>query len=84
MLAGGLVVAACGGDDAGDGDAGAAVGDVVEAPADDGAEASPDEAVAVNQLPDVVVDDLIAGTEVNVRDLAPSDRPILLWMYAPH
>mgnify|MGYP003543254294 CR=1 FL=1 len=35
-------------------------------------------------LPDVVVNDVAAGTEVSLRTLAPSDRPILLWFWAPH
>jgi hypothetical protein len=37
-----------------------------------------------NQLPDVVVDDVAAGNKVNLRNAAPADTPILLWMYAPH
>jgi hypothetical protein len=39
---------------------------------------------AANQLPDVVVDDVAAGNKVNLRNVAPADTPILLWMYAPH
>ena len=39
---------------------------------------------AANQIPDVVVDDVIAGNKVNLRNVAPADTPILLWMYAPH
>jgi hypothetical protein len=37
-----------------------------------------------NQLPDVVVDDVLAGNKVNLRNVAPTDTPILLDMYAPH
>jgi hypothetical protein len=32
----------------------------------------------------VVVDDVAAGNKVNLRNAAPADTPILLWMYAPH
>ena len=39
---------------------------------------------AANQLPDVVVDDIGAGNKVNLRNAAPAETPILLWMYAPH
>jgi hypothetical protein len=37
-----------------------------------------------NLLPDVVVNDLTNGREVNFRNLVPQEKPILLWMYAPH
>jgi hypothetical protein len=40
--------------------------------------------VAVNALPDVVVDDVLQGNKVNLRNVAPAETPILLWMYAPH
>ena len=39
---------------------------------------------AVNQIPDVVVDDVSASNKVNLRNIAPADTPILLWMWAPH
>jgi hypothetical protein len=35
-------------------------------------------------LPDLVVDDVGAGAKVNLASLAPSQRPVLLWMWAPH
>ncbi len=40
-------------------------------------------AAAISDLPDVTVVDL-AGGEFHLPDLAPSDRPILLWFWAPH
>jgi len=84
-LAGGLILAACGSSDGDAGDAGGDTGDGIETPAPpDEAEVTPEADAATNQLPDVVVDDLIAGNQVNVRNLAPNDKPILLWMYAPH
>jgi hypothetical protein len=40
--------------------------------------------IVTNLLPDVVVDDLTNDRKVNFRNLVPQDKPILLWMYAPH
>ncbi|WP_148288746.1 hypothetical protein [Ilumatobacter nonamiensis] len=40
--------------------------------------------IATNQLPSVVLDDVSTGQKVNFRNLVPQDKPILLWMYAPH
>jgi hypothetical protein len=53
-------------------------------PPPDVVEVDPAADTAANQLPDVVVDDIVAGNKVNVRNLAPADTPILLWMWAPH
>ena len=41
-------------------------------------------AEVVEPLPDVSVQDVAAGTQVNLASLLPADRPILLWMWAPH
>jgi len=74
-----LLLAACGGGESSSQPAGStliAPPDVVELdPAAD---------TAANQLPDVVVDDVGAGNKVNLRNVVPADKPILLWMYAPH
>ena len=35
-------------------------------------------------LPSVSVDDVGAGTKVNLATLSPSSRPTLVWMWAPH
>ena len=40
--------------------------------------------IETNILPNVVVDDLNNGRKVNFRNLVPQDKPVLLWMYAPH
>ena len=40
--------------------------------------------IDTNLLPSVVVDDLNNGRKVNFRNLVPQDKPVLLWMYAPH
>ena len=40
--------------------------------------------IDTNLLPSVVVDDLTNDRKVNFRNLVPQDKPVLLWMYAPH
>ncbi len=35
-------------------------------------------------LPSVSVDDIGAGTKVDLASLSPSSRPTLMWMWAPH
>jgi hypothetical protein len=40
--------------------------------------------IDTNLLPDIVVNDLTNNREVNFRNLVPQEKPILLWMYAPH
>ena len=40
--------------------------------------------IDTNILPSVVVDDLNNDRKVNFRNLVPQDKPVLLWMYAPH
>ena len=74
-----LVLAACGGNDSSSEPPGSTL-----PPPPDAVELDPTADTAANQLPDVVVDDVIAGNKVNLRNVAPTDRPILLWMYAPH
>ena len=83
-LAGALVFAACGGsDDASSSDDATSEGAEATAPPDD-VDVGPASDTAANQLPDVVVDDLQLGNKVNLRNFAPSDTPILLWMWAPY
>lgn len=83
-LAGALVFAACGGSDDSSGSDDAASADAqVTTPPDD-VDVDPAADTVANQLPDVVVDDLQRGNKVNLRNFAPSDTPILLWMWAPH
>jgi hypothetical protein len=74
-----LVLAACGGGDSSDESSGSTL-----PPPADAVELDPAADTAVNQIPDVVVDDVINGNKVNLRNVAPADTPILLWMYAPH
>ena len=73
-----LAVSACGGDSSSE-----SSGSTLPAPPDE-IELDPAADVVANQLPDVVVDDVMAGNKVNLRNVAPADTPILLWMYAPH
>ena len=40
--------------------------------------------IETNPLPSVVIDDVTNGRKVNFRNLVPQEKPILLWMYAPH
>jgi ABC-type glycerol-3-phosphate transport system substrate-binding protein len=75
-----LVLAACGGGD--DGSASSS-GSTLASPPDE-AELDPAADTVANQLPNVVVDDVGRGNKVNLRNLAPADTPILLWMWAPH
>jgi hypothetical protein len=48
------------------------------------AELDPAAAFDGNPLPDLVVDDLGRSTQANFANLLPSDRPVLLWAWAPH
>jgi hypothetical protein len=74
-----LLFAACGGS----GDSAEPSGSALAPPPDE-AELDPAADTVANQLPDVIVDDVGRGNKVNLRNLAPADTPILLWMYAPH
>ena len=76
-----LLLAACGGDG---GDSSSETAGSTLAPPPDVVEHDPAADTAANQIPDVVVDDVSAGNKVNLRNVAPADTPILLWMYAPH
>jgi hypothetical protein len=48
------------------------------------ADLDPTSDVPTNPLPDLVVDDVRRDTEVNLRNLLPAERPVLLWLWAPH
>ena len=79
-----MLLAACGGgDDSSGANDGASAGTQAPVPPDE-TDVEPASDTAANQLPDVVVDDLQRGNKVNLRNFAPSDTPILLWMWAPH
>ena len=44
----------------------------------------PDAQFDGNPFPDLVVDDIGRGGEANIANILPSDRPVLLWTWAPH
>lgn len=48
------------------------------------ADVLPESDFEANLLPSVVVDDINTGRKVNFRNLVPQEKPILLWMWAPH
>lgn len=80
-VAGAMLLAACGGGD--DASGSAEAGTQAPAPPDEvGLDPASD--TAANQLPDVVVDNVTLGNKINLRNVAPADAPILLWMWAPH
>ena len=84
-VAGVLLLAACGGGDSTDSGAAAdgLPADGLPAVADDVA-LDPAADVATNLLPDLVVDNLNDDNKVNLRNYGVGDKPILLWMWAPH
>lgn len=44
----------------------------------------PDAQFDGNPFPDLVVDDIGKDAKVNLKNVLPSDRPVLLWAWAPH
>ncbi|MEP1124539.1 MAG: hypothetical protein ABJH68_11690 [Ilumatobacter sp.] len=48
------------------------------------AEVRPEAELDSNPFPDLVVDDVGKDAQVNIRNILPSDRPVLLWAWAPH
>ena len=49
-----------------------------------GTQIDPTSDVSTNLFPDLVVDDVTRAKKVNLRNLIPSEKPVLVWMYAPH
>lgn len=39
--------------------------------------------IETNILPDVVLDNVTLSNKVNLRNVIPSDKVVLLWMWAP-
>jgi hypothetical protein len=91
VLAGTLVLVACGGGDegaSGDSDGGetnvARIEGEVQAPVGvDEIAIRPESDIPTNLLPDLVGDNLTSDAKVNLRNIVPNDLPILLWMWAP-
>lgn len=44
----------------------------------------PDAQFDGNPFPDLVVDDIGRSGEANIANILPSERPVLLWTWAPH
>ncbi len=40
--------------------------------------------VANGALPSIVVNDVAAGTKVDLSTVPPADKPLLVWFWAPH
>ena len=78
-VAGTFVLAACGGAGGGNAEPASQLPTV----ADDVA-LRPEADIATNLLPDLIVDNLNDDNKVNLKNIVPSDRPIVLWMWAPH
>jgi hypothetical protein len=97
--AGALILVACGGGGSGsDGDSAEEPADAATAEAGEAAEVSeetfagvdlggealdPASDIPTNLFPDLVVDDVSRGKKVNLRNLIPSEKPVLVWMWAP-
>lgn len=47
-------------------------------------ELSPTSDFPKNALPDIQVDDIRRQTKVALRNVFPAERPVLLWLWAPH
>jgi len=47
-------------------------------------ELSPTSDFPENALPDIQVDDIRRQTKVALRNVLPAERPVLLWLWAPH
>jgi len=47
-------------------------------------EVRPESQFAGNPFPDLIVNDVGRGGQANLANLLPSDRPLLLWAWAPH
>jgi ABC-type glycerol-3-phosphate transport system substrate-binding protein len=81
-LAATFALAACGG-----GASNSASDSTSELPAVEVADAvavDPSADLETNLLPDLVVDNLNDDNKVNLRNYGVGDKPILLWMWAPH
>ena len=84
-----LIAAACGGDSepsaeeaaAREEAAAAALADAIDLGGED---VDPAYDTATNLFPDLVVDDVSRGKKVNLRNIVQGEKPLLVWMYAPH
>jgi hypothetical protein len=87
LSVGAFALAACGAGSDGSGASGAEALAVEVPPAvvvADAVTLDPASDVATNLLPDLVVDNLNDDNKVNLRNYGTGDKPILIWMWAPH
>ncbi len=82
-LAGAFALAACGGGDSGDSN-GDSASDLPAVQVADVVAVDPAADLATNLLPDLIVDNLNDDNKVNLRNYGVGDKPILIWMWAPH
>ncbi len=82
-LAGAFALAACGGGDSAD-SGGNAASELPAVQVADEVAIDPAADLASNLLPDLVVDNLNDDNKVNLRNYGVGDKPVLLWMWAPH
>ena len=78
-----FALAACGGRESTDA-GGDAANDLPAVVVADAVSVDPAADLATNLLPDLVVDNLNDDNKVNLRNYGVGDKPILLWMWAPH
>jgi len=78
-----FTLAACGGGESTD-VGGEAASDLPAVVVADAVAVDPAADLATNLLPDLVVDNLNDDNKVNLRNYGVGDKPILLWMWAPH
>jgi hypothetical protein len=82
-VAGAFALAACGG--GGNADSGGdAASELPAVQVADAVAVEPTADLATNLLPDLVVDNLNDDNKVNLRNYGVGDKPILIWMWAPH
>ena len=74
---------ACGGGGNGD-SGGAAVSDLPAVVVADVLAVEPGADLASNLLPDLIVDNLNDDNKVNLRNYGVGDKPVRIWMWAPH
>lgn len=78
-----LTLAACGGSSEPTAEPAPEPSAVAESPAPAASSEAAEATASGPRLPDVRVEDL-SGGELSVASLAPSERPVLVWFWAPH
>ena len=84
LAAAAILAAACAGSDAGLDQGATPPAPAETPPAPPAPPAASSDAADVMTLPDVEVVDVGSGERLVLSSLAPADRPILAWFWAPH